>query len=554
MIETGTLLQDRFVIEEQIGRGGMGAVYIATDRKFGSRAAIKERAYEDPELARAFEREARLLNSLHHPILPHVSDYFSEEGRYFLVMEHIAGEDLSTVLARDGAFPADQVVRWTLELLDGLDYLHSQEPLVIHRDIKPGNLKLTPRGNIMLLDFGLAKETESNTLAGRSVFGYSRRYSPLEQIEGTGTDARSDIFSLGATVFHVITGEPPIDALARASAIVAGRPDPLVLASEINPQVPEKVASIINTALALNADYRFVSANAMRAALEYAISDNSPAIEEAALKEPIAVVDRPPVAAAPIKLPGASAVETEDRGLHAEALPPVGVQPAAAFADHSPGGFSPVLQNPVRVRFIQPLWQRPSVWTAALIGCLLVISYVIYKTSTVTTTVDAPVQHSSPAPAAAELQNNVSDATMDDPSNSVSAELSTNEPVEEVATTAQIPAKRRANTETPKRSGEPERTDVVDEAARSKPEATKPRISAPQPTRQRSVRPAFERPVVEVRDPVYGIETIFTGVTSPGTAKQDRRQRRSLSKWEQEQLRQRFQEMMQDTRRWQPPF
>src|SRR3982751_2867231 len=102
MIETGTLLQDRFLIEEPLGRGGMGTVYIATDQKFGSRVAIKERAYEDPELASAFEREARLLNSLHHPILPHVSDYFVENEGHFLVMEYIEGEDLSEIIKQQG--------------------------------------------------------------------------------------------------------------------------------------------------------------------------------------------------------------------------------------------------------------------------------------------------------------------------------------------------------------------------------------------------------------------------------------------------------------------
>src|SRR6478672_379391 len=235
MLQIGTLLEDRFLIEQLLAQGGMGAVYLATDQKFGSRVAIKERFYEHAELTEAFELESRILNSLHHPVLPHVSDYFSGPDGHFLVMEYIEGEDLSEMVKRDGAFPVDDVVRWAIELLDTLDYLHSQDPPIIHRDIKPGNLKLTSRGNIVLLDFGLAKETTGNTQGARSIFGYSRRYSPLEQIEGAGTDVRSDIFSLGATLFHLITGEAPVDALARASAIVAGRPDPLVPADEINP-------------------------------------------------------------------------------------------------------------------------------------------------------------------------------------------------------------------------------------------------------------------------------------------------------------------------------
>ena len=271
MIESGTQLQGRFLIEGRIGEGGMGAVYLAVDQKFGSRVAIKETFYGDAELAEAFEREARLLNGLHHPIFPHVSDHFSENGGHFLVMEYIEGEDMSTLLKRGEVFSVEEVMGWTLDLLDGLDYLHSQDPPIIHRDIKPNNLKLTSRGNIVLLDFGMAKETSGNTLGMKSVFGYSRRYSPLEQIEGTGTDHRSDIFSLGATVFHLLTGKPPVDVLARASAIVSGKIDPLEPANALRPDVPESVAAILNSALALNPDHRFVSARAMWRALEYAL-------------------------------------------------------------------------------------------------------------------------------------------------------------------------------------------------------------------------------------------------------------------------------------------
>jgi len=292
MIEIGTLLQDRYLIEKQIGAGGMGAVYLAVDQRFDNHVAIKETFYMNDEFGEAFEREARLLNGLHHPVLPHVSDYFTENNIYFLVMQFIEGEDLSAILKREGAFPVKDVLRWTDSLLDALDYLHSQEPPVIHRDIKPQNLKLTPRGDIILLDFGLAKLKSEDTSNVKSVFGYSRRYSPLEQIQGTGTDARSDIFSLGATAYHLLTGKPPIDVLARAAEIVTGNPDPLKLASEINNKVPIAVASVLNSALALNADRRFVSAKAMRQALEFAVNlDSNQSVDE--LPEQISVDAQP---------------------------------------------------------------------------------------------------------------------------------------------------------------------------------------------------------------------------------------------------------------------
>ncbi len=275
MIEIGTVLQERYLVEKQIGAGGMGAVYLAVDKRFDNHVAIKETFYNDAEFSEAFEREARLLNGLQHQVLPHVTDYFSENNGYFLVMQFIEGEDLSDILKRDGAFPVAEVVRWTDNLLDALDYLHSRTPPIIHRDIKPHNLKITPRGDIMLLDFGLAKLNYEDTLGAISVFGYSRTYSPLEQIQGTGTDARSDIFALGATVYHLLTGKAPVDALTRAAAIVNGKTDPLESADEINPEISTSVASVINSALALNPDNRFISAQAMRQALDYAVGDNS---------------------------------------------------------------------------------------------------------------------------------------------------------------------------------------------------------------------------------------------------------------------------------------
>ena len=319
MIEPGTLLQDRFLIEEQIGVGGMGAVYRAVDQKFGTSVAVKETFYSDRNLAEAFEREARLLNGLHHPLFPHVSDHFVEGNGHFLVMEYIEGEDLSALLKRGERFPLDTVMRWTLDLLDGLDYLHSQDPPIIHRDVKPSNLKLTPRGNLLLLDFGMAKETSGDTQGMQSVFGYSRRYSPLEQIEGTGTDVRSDIFSLGATVYHLLTGAPPVDVLARASAIVAGKPDPLKLASEIDSNVPELIAALIHSALALNPDKRFVSARAMWNSVEEALRAGEPS-ESAVSAQPIT----PATVRQEETFPALEAFE-EDVDLNSNAAPAVSV-------------------------------------------------------------------------------------------------------------------------------------------------------------------------------------------------------------------------------------
>jgi serine/threonine protein kinase len=268
MIAPNTLLQNRYLVLKQIGQGGMGAVYIATDQRFGSTVALKETFFTDPGLRKAFEREARLLNHLRHPALPRVSDHFTEEEGQFLVMEYIAGDDLAEKLKeRGGAFTLSEVLNWADQLLDALDYLHTQEPSVIHRDIKPQNLKLTPRNAIVLLDFGLAKGAsalQTKVTATGSVFGYSRNYAPLEQIQGAGTDPRSDIYSLGATLYHLITGVTPPDALTRATAVLNGQPDPLLPANEVHEQVTPAVADVISKAMAQNSSQRPQTAAAMR--------------------------------------------------------------------------------------------------------------------------------------------------------------------------------------------------------------------------------------------------------------------------------------------------
>ncbi len=268
MIETGRLLQDRYRIDRQIGQGGMGAVYVATDERFGSVVAIKETLCMDDNYRKAIEREARLLNSLKHNALPKVTDHFLESNGQFLVMEYIPGEDLCCILEERGEpFEVDQVMEWADQLLEALEFLHSQENPVIHRDIKPQNLKVTPKGQIILLDFGLAKGNVTgagNQTNSKSIFGYSRNYASLEQIQGTGTDPRSDLYSLAATIYHLLTNVAPEDALTRAMSVLTQKPDPLVPANQIRTEIPAGVAAILHKALDLDAAQRPESAREMR--------------------------------------------------------------------------------------------------------------------------------------------------------------------------------------------------------------------------------------------------------------------------------------------------
>src|SRR5258707_4986178 len=274
MLTEGTILQGRYRIVRQLGQGGMGAVHEVIDERLDTVVALKETFFVDEKLRKQFEREARLLARLHHQALPRVRDHFNEGDGQFLVMQYIAGDDLFEMLARRKApFPQADVLLWADQLCDALDYLHTQDPQIIHRDIKPQNLKLTARGQIVLLDFGLAKGSGgqmSVVTTSASIFGYTPNYAPLEQVQGLGTDPRSDIYALSATLFHLMTNVKPPDALSRASAIVNGLPDPLPLANQVTSQVAPAVAAALSKGMSQKRDDRFSSANEMRDALRIA--------------------------------------------------------------------------------------------------------------------------------------------------------------------------------------------------------------------------------------------------------------------------------------------
>jgi serine/threonine protein kinase len=270
VIDPGTLLQGRYRVIRRLGKGGMGAVYEAIDSRLDVTVAIKEGFSTDPRLRKQFEHEARLLAQLHHSALPRVTDYFIEDNRVFLVMQFIGGDDVAEIIAKQpGPLPSNTVIAWADQLLDALIYLHTRERQIIHRDIKPHNLKLTSAGSIALLDFGLAKADFDSTGANSwtSVFGFTRRYSPPEQMQDQGTTPRSDIYALGATLYHLLTGVKPPDALVRTKAIAKSQPDPLLPANQIHSAVGPEVAAILQKALELNPELRYENASEFRQAL-----------------------------------------------------------------------------------------------------------------------------------------------------------------------------------------------------------------------------------------------------------------------------------------------
>ncbi|EFO81507.1 serine/threonine protein kinase [Oscillochloris trichoides DG-6] len=267
MLEPGALVIQRYQIVRLIGRGGMGAVYEAVDQRLRNTVALKQMIGTSMENAEAFQHEAQLLAALRHPALPKVIDYFSDNANWFLVMEFFTGADLAALQARRGGpFPLHDILDWADQLLAALEYLHTRTPPVLHRDIKPQNLKLTPDGQIVLLDFGLARGTDQES----SFFGYTLQYAPLEQIDASGTDPRSDLYALAATLYHLMTDRIPPNAPARAEALLAGRPDPLRPLTDLHPEVSPELSNIFTQALAVHRENRPASALALRQALRQA--------------------------------------------------------------------------------------------------------------------------------------------------------------------------------------------------------------------------------------------------------------------------------------------
>ncbi|MEM7126295.1 MAG: serine/threonine-protein kinase [Chloroflexota bacterium] len=276
ILDAGTILRNRYEILELVGQGGQGAVYKSTDHRLEGRiCAIKETlpllsAYQGngllEQVAEQFRKEASVLARLDHPNLPKVSDHFSIDEREYLVMDYVLGKDMLDIIRetkRENRFLDEQkVLGWADQLLDALQYLHSQDPPVIHRDIKPANIKVTAQDIVKLVDFGLVKELQSDDI--RTVTVVQGRgtvaYTPLEQYGSDSfTDTRTDIYSVGATLYHLLVGEPPADAKERFL-----HPKALKPIRELNPQVSPSVANTIFMALNMQPDDRPDTVNELR--------------------------------------------------------------------------------------------------------------------------------------------------------------------------------------------------------------------------------------------------------------------------------------------------
>ncbi len=269
LLNAGTIV-GAYRVVNVIGYGGFGAVYEAEDTRTGRAVALKETF--DPSSTRSFQSEFAVLHQLNHDHLPHYYEMFEHQGNGYLVMELIPGQSLLDVLLRRQGQPLAeaQVMGYAIQICDALIYLHKQNPVLIHRDIKPANVRLTPDGLIKLVDFGLLKQGTDKT--GRSRMGLTPAYAPLEQWGDTGlhTTPQSDIYSLGTTLYHLLTGESPHTVADRIAM-----DDPLISPREINPRVSQHVSDAVMKALAVQPKNRFPDAVSFKRSLVYA---NSPTL------------------------------------------------------------------------------------------------------------------------------------------------------------------------------------------------------------------------------------------------------------------------------------
>ncbi len=258
-----TVLGGRYLVQRRLGQGGMGAVYLAHDQRLDIECAIKEmsaamlKTDEDRDRSRrAFHEEAKLLARLSHPNLPRVSDHFTEHGKEYLVMEYVPGETLSQVMRRNPPpWSVGEAMALVDPLTDVLHYLHSRQPAIIFRDLKPANVMRTPEGQIKLIDFGIARLFKAGQSHDTQAFG-TMGYSAPEQYGQGQTDARSDVYALAVLIHQLISAHDPIS-----------QPFNVPLAHRLNPRVPEQFSAVLQTAMSHDPADRFGSMVAFRRAL-----------------------------------------------------------------------------------------------------------------------------------------------------------------------------------------------------------------------------------------------------------------------------------------------
>ena len=248
MAEIGTVVEGKYEILKLIGKGGMSKVYLAMDKNLNKQWAIKEivkesRNRNNEVIVQSAIAEANMMKKLDHPCLPRIVDIINHDNVIYVVMDYIEGEPLSRVLQQDGAQPQEVVLEWAESLCGVLEYLHNQTPPIIYRDMKPANVMLQPNGNVKLIDFGIAREYKEHNLEDTVSLG-TKGYAAPEQFGGRGqTDARTDIYCLGVTLYHLLTGQNPCDPPYELypirqwnPSLSAGLENIIIKCTQLNPQ------------------------------------------------------------------------------------------------------------------------------------------------------------------------------------------------------------------------------------------------------------------------------------------------------------------------------
>ena len=383
-LQVGSVLSERYRITGILGQGGMGAVYLAVDESLGVPCAVKENLNFSPESERLFRREANLLAALRHAHLPRVTNHFVLGSQQYLVMDYVEGEDLKARLERQGALPEPLVVAWASQLCDALAYLHGLNPPVIHRDIKPANIKLTPTGEVILVDFGVAKPTSADQKTATNTMAFTPGFTPPEQYGLGKPDARVDQYALAATLYTLLTGQSPPDSVERLLGNAALAPP-----QALRPELSAGVTAAITKALAIQPEDRFPDIMAFKQAL----------LDQAAPRAMATMMERGPHAAptgggptvgrppATGPLMGGETVVHGGRGaspstgplagstIHREAEgghpPPMMMEVPAAFPPAGPPPATGAM--PAAEPISAPAKARPRWLAWAGIGCLIVV-------------------------------------------------------------------------------------------------------------------------------------------------------------------------------------
>ncbi len=263
MAQIGTVIDNKYEVLKQIGQGGMSTVYLAMDKRLNKQWAIKEikkqaRDKNAEIVVQSLIAEANLMKKLDHPALPRIVDIIDNGETIYVIMDYIEGEALTTLLEEYGAQPQDVVIEWAKQLCRVLDYLHSRTPPIVYRDMKPANIMLRPDGQIKLIDFGIAREYKEQNLSDTVSLG-TRGYAAPEQFGGKGqTDPRTDIYCLGVTLYHLVTGHNPTEP-----------PYELYPIRHWNPNLSGGLETIILKATALNPEDRYQSCPELFYALQH---------------------------------------------------------------------------------------------------------------------------------------------------------------------------------------------------------------------------------------------------------------------------------------------